>query len=178
MYKQIYNYLQENKILYSKQFSFQTGHSTDQAIVQLVVDQIYEDFEAKKYPLGMFIDLSKVFDTVDPKILLRKMEIYGIALKCFENYLTIRRQYIQKNNIKNTDLKDVVWWSSPGINIRSCLILTYVSDLQYASNFLDPILFTDDTNLFYTKENIKMLFDTVKIELQKISQWFISNNYL
>ena len=42
----------------------------------------------------MFIDLEKAFDTVDYKILLRKMEIYGIGgttLKWFENYLTNRK---------------------------------------------------------------------------------------
>ena len=51
----------------------------------------------------MFIDLAKAFDTVDHKILLRKMEIYGIGgttLKWFENHLTNRKQYIQISNIK------------------------------------------------------------------------------
>ena len=83
MNTELYNYLQENKILYSKQFGFQAGHSTDHAIVQLV-DQIYEDFEENKYTLGVFIGLAKAFDTVDHKILLRKMEMYaigGITLK-------------------------------------------------------------------------------------------------
>ena len=59
----------------------------------------------------MFIDLSKPIDTFDHKILLRKMEIYGvggITLKWFEDYLTNRKQYIPISNIKNTDLKDVV----------------------------------------------------------------------
>ena len=50
-----------------------------------------------------------------------------------------------------------------------------LNDLQYASNLLDPIMFADDNNLFYAEENIKTLFDTVNIELQKVSQWFIYN---
>ena len=50
------------------------------------------------------------------------------------------------------------------------LSLIYVNDLQYASNLLDPIMFADDT-----EENIKTFFDIVNIELQKNSQWFISN---
>ena len=62
--------------------------------------------------------------------------------------------------------------SSPGINIRS---LIYGNNLQYASNLLHPIMFADNTNLFYAEENIKTLFDIVNIEIQKISQWFISN---
>ena len=49
-------YLIENDILYSKQFGFQNGHSTDHAVVQLV-DQIIESFENNKYTLGVFIDL-------------------------------------------------------------------------------------------------------------------------
>ena len=44
MYNRVYKYLQENKILYYKQFGFKAGHSTDHAIVQLL-DQIYENFE-------------------------------------------------------------------------------------------------------------------------------------
>ena len=56
----------------SKQFSYQTGHSTDHAIIQLV-ELIYENVEENKYTLSVFIDLAKAFDTVDHKILLRKM---------------------------------------------------------------------------------------------------------
>ena len=39
MYNRLYKYLCEEKLLYSKQFRFQKGHSTDHAIVHLV-DQI------------------------------------------------------------------------------------------------------------------------------------------
>ena len=78
VYTRLENYLQKNKILCSKQFGFQTGHSTDHAIIQLV-EQIYENFEENKYTLGVFIDLAKAFGTVNHKILGRKMEIYGIG---------------------------------------------------------------------------------------------------
>ena len=44
MYTRLYNYLQENKTHHSKQFDFQTRHSADHAIIQLV-DQIHENFE-------------------------------------------------------------------------------------------------------------------------------------
>ena len=48
-------------------------------------------------------------------------------------------------------------------------IYIYITDLQYASNLLDPIMLADDNNLFYAEENIKT-FDIVNIELQTISQ--------
>ena len=40
---------------------------------------------------------------------------------------------------------------------------------------LDPIVFADDTKLFFSNSNIKALFATVNHELEKISPWFIVN---
>ena len=177
VYTRLQNYLQENKILCSKQFGFQTGHSTDHAIIQLV-EQIYENFEENKYTLGVFIDLAKAFGTVNHKIPGRKMEIYGTGgttLKRFENFVTNRKQYIQISKMKNTDLKHVVCGVPQGSILGPLLFLIYVNDLQYTSNLLDPIMFGDDANLFYAEENSKTLFDTFNIELQKISQWLIAN---
>ena len=70
MYNRLYKYFCYEKLLYSKQLGFQKGHSTDHAIVHLV-DQIYESFQNNNYTLGVFIDLSKVFDTVDHSVLLK-----------------------------------------------------------------------------------------------------------
>ena len=97
MYNRLYKYLCEKKLLYSKQFGFQKGHSTDYAIVHLV-DKIYESFENDNYTLGVFIDLSKAFDTADHSILLKKLEMYGVNttnLTWFASYLNGRKQYIK-----------------------------------------------------------------------------------
>ena len=61
--------------MYDKQFGFETGHSTDHAIAQLV-DQIYEAFEKNEYTVGVLIDLSKAFSTADHLVLLRKLELH------------------------------------------------------------------------------------------------------
>ena len=82
MNNRLYKYLIENNTLYSKQFGFQNGHSTDHAVVQLV-DQIIESFENNKYTLGVFIDLSKAFDTVDHSILLKKLKLYDITHRSY-----------------------------------------------------------------------------------------------
>ena len=66
MHNRLYEHLTTEKRRYSKQFGFQTGLSTEHAIVRLV-DQIYKSFERNQYTLGIFIDLSKAFDTIDQK---------------------------------------------------------------------------------------------------------------
>ena len=96
-YNRLYKYLCEEKLFYSKQFGFQKGHSTDHAIVHLV-NQICESFENDNYTLGVFIDLSKAFDTVDHSILFKKLETYGVNttnLSWFASYLNGRKQYIK-----------------------------------------------------------------------------------
>ena len=64
MYIRLYNHLIKNNILYSKQFGFQKGHSTEYAIIQLI-NQINNKFENNEFTIGVFIDLSKAFDSVD-----------------------------------------------------------------------------------------------------------------
>ena len=70
-------YLTDNNILYKRQFGFQIGHSMEYAIIQLG-DQISNNFEKDQYTLVVFIDRSKALDTVDHKILIAKLENYGI----------------------------------------------------------------------------------------------------
>ena len=73
MYNRLYRYLEENDIFYEKQFGFQGGYSTNDAIVQLV-DKIFDSFEKEQFTLGICIGLSKAFDTVDHWISLKKIE--------------------------------------------------------------------------------------------------------
>ena len=63
----------ENSVLDKKQFVFQKGYFTEQAIFQLI-DQINND--SAKTRLSIFVDLAKAFNIVDHKILLRKLRKY------------------------------------------------------------------------------------------------------
>ena len=139
MYNRLLQYLTENKILYSKQISFQTGHSTEHVIVQLV-DQILESFEYNKYTLGAFI----AFDTVDRLILLKKLELYGVTDRnhsWFKSYLSNRKQFIQINNEENTELETITCGVPQVSILGSLLFLLYVNGLKNASNLLDPIMY-------------------------------------
>ena len=109
MYSRLFKYFSENRILYEKQFGFQTSHSTEHAIL-LLVNQLYQSFDESKFTLGIFIDLSKAFDTVDHKILTKKLELYGIKvcnLRWFESYLSNRKQFITYGD-KQTNIETII----------------------------------------------------------------------
>ena len=122
--------------------------------------------------------MSKAFDTVDHSILLKKLKLYGITdknLAWFESYLSNRKQYIQIGENSKTDLKYVTCGVPQGSILGPLLFLVYVNDLPNASRLLDPIMFADDTNLFFNHKNIKHLFTVVNNELVSIKDWFNAN---
>ena len=106
MYNRLLNYLTINKILVENQFGFRQGHPTYMALPKLVND-ITEELDKGNCSIGIFIDLSKAFDTVDHKLLLRKMEHYGIrgnALLWVTSFLSYRTQYISLNHTNSETL--------------------------------------------------------------------------
>ena len=77
VFKRTMDFVTKSSILYDKQFGFCQKHSTAMALLE-TVDQISETMDNKKTTVGVFIDLSKAFDTADHKILLQKLENYGL----------------------------------------------------------------------------------------------------
>jgi retron-type reverse transcriptase len=89
MYKRLIDFIDKNQILSKHQYGFRKNRSTELAIIELV-DKITKGIDRGNYTLGIFLDLSKAFDTINHKLLIKKLEHYGIrgiCLKWFKNYL-------------------------------------------------------------------------------------------
>ena len=95
LYTRIYSYLMRFDMLSDRQFGFRKNSSTMLAINK-IFEELLSDIDEGLYSCCIFLNLSKAFDTVNHKILLKKLEnsfgLRGTSLKLIENYLTDRYQ--------------------------------------------------------------------------------------
>ena len=57
-----------------------------------------------------------------------------------------------------------------GVFSKASTFFIYINVLQFISDVLDPIMFADDTNLFYSRKGINALFVKVNKEIHAINQ--------
>ena len=69
MYNRLLNFLNKYNILSINQFGFRKNHSTSLALIHLY-DKISTAIDNREYTVGIFLDLSKAFDTVNHEIIL------------------------------------------------------------------------------------------------------------
>ena len=101
MYNQLLSFINKHKLLYTHQFGFRINHAPELALLCLA-DKISDALANGEYVLGLFLDFSKAFDTVNQEILFSKLEFLGIRCVClqwFRSYLSKREQYVVYNDI-------------------------------------------------------------------------------
>jgi len=176
VYKRIHEFIDKHNILYKLQFGFREKHSTNLAL-SFLVDNIITAHEKGECVLGIFIDFSKAFDTVNHQILFRKLEHYGIrgvALKWVKSYLSNRYQFVQYNGV-NSERYGITCGVPQGSILGPLFFLLYINDLANVCNKVLSILFADDTNLFLAGKDIDIMIHSMNQELETLLLWLHAN---
>ena len=176
LYDQLYCYLSKFRLLSDGQFGFRKFHSTATALLDCTNDW-YANLDKKMFNLVVQIDLKKAFDTVDHRILLRKLEIYGIkgqALCLLNSYPSNRSQKCHINGFLSSE-KAIRCGVPQGSILGPLFFLLYINDLPQCLSKTKPRLFADDTNLTASGVSVTDLEDAVNSELENLRKWLIAN---
>ena len=139
-------------MFFPKQFGFQVNNSTHHAILNLTY-VILTSFEKGQFTLGVLIDISKAFNTVNHIFLLHILQLYGIKGKCldwFKSYLKHQQQFVSLGNYENSIYRGIICGVPQGSILGPFLFSIYINDLFRSSSKLTPIMFADDTNLLFS----------------------------
>ena len=142
IYAQVYQYIDKNKILFNSQCGFRNKHSCEQALIELT-SEIIQAKEQNLKSAALFLDLSKAFDTLDHKILLSKLERYGIQGVCndwFQSYLSGRSLKANVRTSEHTVTASEKFVINYGTAQGSCLgplfFILFTNEPMYNHSFL------------------------------------------
>ena len=169
-------YIDKSKILCKYKFGFRKNHSTEQALIELV-DQIRLNMGGNHMTCGIFIDLSKAFDTVNHQILIDKLDHYGIrgnALEIFRSYLSNRQQYVTIDNCK-FQTRPISHGVPQGSVLGPLFFLLFINDLPNCCPEGKVRLFADDTTIFFHSNNINEIITTGRNIMIQLTSWFHAN---
>ena len=173
MCKRLYNFLNNNNIIYNLHFGFRQQYSTSHALIN-ITQNIRKALDDGNIGCRVFVDLQKAFDIVDHQILLAKLNHYGVCgvlNDWFKSYLS------NCNCINGFDsgLTTTNCGIPQGSVLGPLLFLLYINDLNQAIKFCKVYHFADDTNLFCLSNSIKKLNKLVNADLKHLVNWLNAN---
>ena len=176
MHARIMSFVNKENILYKKQFGFQSGKSTEHAVMD-IHSKVVDALANQEKPCCVFLDFAKAFDTVNHSILINKLNYYGIrgnSLNWLQSYLKDRQQCVQVGN-SVSDFQTIQCGVPQGSVLGPLLFLLYINDIAKTSDILDFHLFVDDTGIFLSHKNLDALQSQLNKELSLVSEWLIAN---
>ena len=176
IYARLYSFFLTQNFMYSKQFGFRKGHCTSHAL-NYSVNFLTNAISKNKHLIGIFIDLSKAFDTIDHGKLLVKLDNYGVRGNChslLKSYISNRKQFTSFNN-ENSSKANVMFGVPQGSVLGPLLFLIYVNDIINCSPYGEFILYADDTNIFVVADSKAEAFKKANNVLELVNRYMLSN---
>jgi len=192
MYLRLVKHLDDYNLFCPEQHGFRQDKSVNTALISFT-ESLIEAMDGKSIVAGVFMDLSKAFDSISHIKIIKKLNNIGVKnsfLNWFSSYLTNRSQYVE---ISKTEGNQIIKYQSnsraikhgvpQGSILGPLLFICYIKDmpnyltkLNHIKNQL--ILYADDSNLIMSAKTDIELEISSFIELGKIQDFFTTNNLI
>lgn len=170
-------FLENHSFFYLKQFGFRQKYSTQHALIYLT-NFVTNALNNGKIALLLSFDVFRCFDIINHKILLLKLEHYGIrglALAWFKSYFRNRKQKVFINGKFSENICQIEDGVLQGSILGVLLFIIFINDIPNCSELLDIILYADDNNSLLADENLERLISKANLEIDKLKDWYSSN---
>ena len=155
--------------------------SCEQAILDLT-GSLLQACNTNLNSAALFLDLSKVFDTLNHEVLLAKLERYeirGVVNKWFGSYLNqwslVAKIPTGEGNTTYSKPFHISYGTAQGSCLGPLLFILFCNDIKYLPIFGKLILFANDTTLINHQRNKKFLDFAMIHDLELMIDWFKAN---
>lgn len=176
MLKRLQSYLTKINYLSNSQYGFRKNCTTELALLH-IVNNVMNNMEVKNITIGLFLDLSKAFDSINHDILLKKLNhigIRGTMYDWFVSYLKGRRQFVSIGD-DISSIQPNHLGVPQGSVLGPLLFSIFINDLPDSCKLLKTILFADDATFLCSGKNIDEATCIMNSELEKIYSWLNLN---
>ena len=177
---QIKLYLEENNLLYFRQYGFRNGHSTSSCCLDLL-NSVCSNIDSRLHVAAVFIDFSKAFDIIDHSILVHKLRhIFNFsdgACELVLSYLSERTQSVCFNSVSSST-KPVSFGVPQGSILGPLFFIMFVNDMHCFVKNSVLFQYADDSTLVVASHSLDRLQLLLNDDLASISYFCVSNKLL
>ena len=130
-----------------------------------------------QYTAMIFVDLKKAFEIIDHKILLKKLERYGVIgseNSWFASYLSNRMQFCRVNGV-SSGLDEINCGVPQGSYLGPLPFFIYINNLPFSLQSIQVTMYADDTTLSHSSKTIVDLSESLDRDLCNLKQWLQGN---
>lgn len=167
-----------NNIIHPNQFGFEKGSNTETAVLHLT-QFIGKSIQDNYFTAVVFLDISKAFDSIDHRILLRKLDKLGLAWnekKLLESYLSDRMHFVRIGECRSSTARALPIAVPQGSRVGPILFKITMNDLHMLELYGDQQLFADDAALRYKAISLEQLYHDMQSDLHVIEKWLTDNH--
>ena len=142
-----------------------------------LVDKWHSNVNDDLFTGVIFLDFAKAFDTIDHKLLIKKLSLYGLSDSCTKfltSYLNDRKQAVFQGS-SLSPLSPIKYGVPQGSILGPLLFSIYINDLPLHISSSSE-LFADDTTVHNAYKNLETVYTTLQNDISKLTSWTEMNH--
>lgn len=173
------SFCEKYSLLYPSQYGFRKNRGTI-TLLEDLSDHIHKNIDNNNFVLALFLDLTKAFDSINHKILIKKLLRIGFRgpfIEFLTDYLSARHQMVSICDVKS-DLLPISTGVPQGSILGPLLFNIYVNDLGSLPFSSTVYQYADDTVLVFASNDEATALSYFQRDIHGLMAWFRANQIL